>query len=467
MTRGQSRGARSSAWLAIALGAIGGLVLILLSQSPFGFFGPRADRSGRVAILVNGLDSRVSRDLLLPAHGWVLSVELPEHTPDELQQRLSVNLRAERTGATIQIEDRFESRDGGATLVIPESLGLFDGLLSIRAVWTDADGNRFEDWRRVRVRPWLGGPPIGDRQIVHFDFESDRDDDGRPDFHQDLEAFGLASADHPELARIVADRIADRALARVRAAYDDRTDPNWTGLAQDPVRVTFRLEADPGPYVTRICVGGDDPTKSDSVGHVRFDRANDDRSSIECSDDPVAGIFPGAFSVYRDDALFRERFGPFLPTHQGVPIGMDPQDGDWLANPSPSPSPGDPMDGANPVAPDRGNQIEAAIAVFGDALGSIMAHEAGHSLGLVAEGKPAVGLFGGSQGEAYAHNLAVDGEQPAQAWLMNAGRSLPFEALAGQGQGGVLRFRPLNYAYLRDRVVLADPKARRIDWGQI
>jgi hypothetical protein len=457
MKAGRSRIALSGTWLAILLGATAGLALVLLSRSASDWFGPRVDRSGRVEILVNGLAPRVSRDVLLPGHGWVLSLVLPDHTPEEMAQRLSVVLRAERTGATLEIADRFTSEDGGASFTIPESLGLFEGLIAIRADWTDPDGRRSEDWRRLRIRSVLGGPPIGARQVIHFDFEVDQDHDGRPDFQQDLEAFGLASKDRPDLARLVADRIAARALARVEAAYDDRLDPNRTGRPRDPVTVRFRLDAEPGPLVTRICVGGDDPTHSDTVGHVRFDRENQDRSSIECGIDPVAGVFPRALRAYRDDPLFRETFGLFLPERQGDPIGSLPEDDEWLAQAAL------PVATADASEPDRRARIDAAIAVFGDALGSILAHEAGHALGLVAEGKPDVGLFGGSRGEAYAHNLDVEGNPPTEAWLMNQGRSLSFEQLAGRGPTGPLRFRPLNYAYLRDRVVLAEPKGKRTE----
>ena len=41
---------------------------------------------------------------------------------------------------------------------------------------------------------------------------------------------------------------------------------------------------------------------------------------------------------------------------------------------------------------------------------------------------------------------------------MNHGRGFTFEQLAGMGAGGPLRFRPLNYAYLRDRVVVSDKR---------
>ncbi len=39
---------------------------------------------------------------------------------------------------------------------------------------------------------------------------------------------------------------------------------------------------------------------------------------------------------------------------------------------------------------------------------------------------------------------------------MNDGRGFRFEDLAGVGPAGELRFRPLNHAYLKDRVVLVE-----------
>jgi hypothetical protein len=136
---------------------------------------------------------------------------------------------------------------------------------------------------------------------------------------------------------------------------------------------------------------------------------------------------------------------PFLKSLGGTPIGEQPRD---LALVS------------DEITAETGRraQIDRAIAVFGDVLGSIMAHEAGHALGLVAEGRPGVGLFGGSEGDLYAHNLDVFGDPPEDKWLMNPGRSFTFEELAGEGESGPLRFRPLNYAYLRDRVVVSDKR---------
>ena len=75
-------------------------------------------------------------------------------------------------------------------------------------------------------------------------------------------------------------------------------------------------------------------------------------------------------------------------------------------------------------------------------------------------GRPGVGLFGGAKadGELYAHNTDPEGNSPSQPWLMNLGREFGFEELAGRGESGELQFRSLNYAYLRDRVVLIDER---------
>lgn len=443
MTRRRIQGAVSGPMLAILLGLVGGLLLLASAHFGGGFGGPAIDRSGRVEIAVNGLEHRMSRDLLLPNHGWALQVLHPEIGAEEARAGLDLQLRSERTGATLQIEDLVEFRDGMSILLVRESLGISEGLLSVRARLTLANGQILEDSRRIRIRRWFGGKPIGSRQVIHFDFGVDHDGDARPDFHQDLERLGLTSPEHPELAREVARRLEERALARVERAYDAPSDPNRTGLERDLVHVLFRPTRDPAALVTRICVGGQNPTHDDSVGFVRFDRRNEDKLSTECGGDPFAGIFPGELDVFREAPLFVEITSPFRASSGGHPIGSHREDS--IAR----------LDDADTA---RGAAIKRLIEVLGDALGTVMAHEAGHTLGLVAAGKPGIGLFGGSEGDVYKHNLDADGEPETTPWLMNVGKRFSFEELAGQGETGELRFRPLNYAYLRDRIVLADPR---------
>lgn len=435
--------------IAIGAGLLLGLGLLFYAQS---MSGPPVTR--KLELGVDGVPIRLARDLLLPPHGFTLQVVFDPPLEPATRPGLVVELREERSGLTVEIQDELVHRDGHATYLVPESLGLREGLLAVRARATFEDGTVAEDWRRFRIRAFFGGPPIGARQIVHFDFGVDRDGDGRADFERDVEALGLAAAARPELVRAVAARVAERALARVRRAYDAPDDPNRTGLDRDPVAVRFQLAPVTAmterPYATRICVGGRDPAQPGSVGHVRFDLGNARRGSDECTGEQTAGLFPAELAIYREAPLYREVLGPFDAALGGVPYGTAPaEDVTWGEAAS-----------AAPASAPRAAQHARAIEVVGDVLGTLMAHEAAHALGLVPPGRPAFGLFGGTEGEDYAHAVepqdAAGDEPNAAPSLMTRGRRLAFEDLAGTGEGGELRFRPLEYAYLRDRVVLQD-----------
>ncbi len=426
--------------LAAAAGLAIGLAIV--------FFGVRQDRfagldSAEIAIRINDLGPRVGRDVLVPTSGWTLQVELPEDLPAGVAETLAVHLREERTGAKIEITDRFAFDGRVGTFVVPERLGLVEGLFSVSATLTDAEGRELTAFRRQRVRSWLGGPPIGSRQIIHFDFGVDRDGDGRPDFEADLASLGLLAEDAPAEAPRLAAAIAERALARVLRAYDRSDDPNRTGRDRDQVFVRFELAVEDGPLVTRICVGGRNAAHPDSIGFVRFDPRNATKGSEEClgtaDDGSDAGVFPAAFAVYAEDPLWAESFGPLLET----PFGARAGDAALLDTPD---------------ASARARALATAIDRFGDALGTVMAHEAAHGLGLVPPGKPGVGLFAGTEerGDGYAHNLTVDDRVPSEPWLMNPGGTFDLTDLTGRGEAGELRFRPLNWAYLKDRVVLKE-----------
>ena len=428
--------------LAVAAGLVVGLVIV--------FFGVRQDRfaglsGAEIEIRINAIGPRMGRDVFVPTFGWTLQVELPKGLPKAVRDSLLIEIREERTGAIVEITDRFAFDGNVGSLVVPKELGLIVGLFSVHAALVDEEGQELDAFRRQRVRTWLGGPPIGDRQIIHFDFSVDRDGDGRPDIESDLEALGLVAPESPVLAGAVARSVADHALARVRRAYDRTDDPNHTRAARDVVFVRFQLDAEDSPFVTRICVGGRNAAHPESVGYVRYDPENSLRGNEECQgtaeDGGDAGIFPGALATYRDDPLYMRALGPFLASEGGAPVGTKGGDADLL-------------DAA--LESERGRALGLAIEVLGDALGTIMAHESAHALGLVAPGKPGLGLFAGdaTTDDGYAHNQDVDGGAPPTPWLMNPGRTVRFTDLAGRGEAGELRFRPLNWAYLKDRLIL-------------
>lgn len=429
-------------WIAIAAGLVLGAALA--------FYGVRQDRfadlpDAEIGIRVNGLGPRIGRDVLVPKSGWTLQIDLPEGLSPTVRASLVVTLREERTGATIEITDRFAFEGLTGSFVVPESVGLIEGLFSIRAQLVDEAGHELVAFRRQRIRGWLGGPPIGSQQVIHFDFSVDRDGDARPDFEQDLERWGWLDAGAPALATPIARALAEQALRRVRAAYDGPGDPNLSGQTPDPVRVHFVIDPVDTPFATRICVGGVNERFPESIGNVRFDPENSRRGDTACqprdADRAPEGLFPAELTIYRDDPLYRAVTAPFDAAAGGRPVGSLPGDDLLLAEQAGS---------------ERGRALAEAITVFGDALGSVLAHESAHALGLVPEGKPSAGLFGGreSEGGHYAHNRSTEGDAPAALWLMNTGTTFRFEDLAGRGEVGALRFRPLNHAYLRDRVIL-------------
>ena len=132
-----------------------------------------------------------------------------------------------------------------------------------------------------------------------------------------------------------------------------------------------------------------------SVGNVRFDARNEVKGSTECEPqeegEPEAGLFPREFSIYEESALYQDIFGPFLAKAGGRPVGSDPGAPEALDG-----------DSARSLA------LLRAIEVFGDALGTVMAHESAHALGLVPPARPGVGLFGGEEKDVVvAHEAAT------------------------------------------------------------
>ena len=109
---------------------------------------------------------------------------------------------------------------------------------------------------------------------------------------------------------------------------------------------------------------------------------------------------------------------------------------------------------ASPEGLARYELVQTAIQAFADVLGSIVAHEAGHALGLVPAGAPGGGLFGGTIGAQLNHAVTPAGADPAENFLMNSGYTFTFDRLAGLNGNPLPYFRPIDYAYLRDRVVI-------------
>ena len=82
----------------------------------------------RIELGINGVPMGLARDLLLPPHGWTLQVSFEPVPGSEAAPELVVELREERTGMTIEVQDELSPGPGFATLTIPATLGMSEGL---------------------------------------------------------------------------------------------------------------------------------------------------------------------------------------------------------------------------------------------------------------------------------------------------------------------------------------------------
>jgi hypothetical protein len=321
------------------------------------------------------------------------------------------------------------------------------GTFTLNAAVADVKGNWGAASIAFAVREFpAGAAPIRAGQQIWLDFASDRDAVPGPDFPVDLEAFGLGSPAAPALSALVEDRVIEAALDRLAGLYH-AADPNGLG-APDPVQVDFFAD-DPGPGgdVTRICVGGEDPSGGWTIGNIQIDPNNANRTSTECATIPPTGIFPRELLWFSGQAAFQQSLDPLRPAAGGTAVGEDPLDATVL-DPAFDPAT------ASPEAAARHQEIEAAIAAFGAALGTLIGHETGHALGLVPGGPPGGGLFGGTSGATSSHDVTPSGASPAENFVMNAGNTFTFARLAGLAGEPLAVFRPLDFAYLRDRAVV-------------
>jgi hypothetical protein len=399
----------------------------------------------KLSLTLNAVPDDMKSLLVVPSSGFVINVSFTQTSAPI--DPASFELFEQRWGDTtpVQLDPIMTVDADGAVGVLSAAQALADGSHTLYALVADTQGRSGSTLLSFAVRSYAAAAPIGSDQFLFFDFDVDRDGDLAPDFPSDLRLFGLGSTAAPALSQVVETQVREAAVSRVGAVY-------WqsptNGLSDDPVDVEIG-DADPGaPGVwdtTRICVGGEDPTGGSTIGNVLIDPDNSNRTSVECSSLPTpTGIFPAELLVFASEAPFQETFDPLMPSRGGTPIGEDPLDATVL-------DPGFDYAGATPQEQARYDDIALAVQRFADALGSVMAHEAGHALGLVPPGVPGAGLFGGQTGAAFSHAVTASGGTPPENFLMKAGYTYTFAKLAGIDGQPAPFFRPLSYAYLRDR----------------
>ncbi|MFO1076728.1 MAG: hypothetical protein U1E73_03270 [Planctomycetota bacterium] len=191
---------------------------------------------------------------------------------------------------------------------------------------------------------------------------------------------------------------------------------------------------------SRIAIAGS-PTSPGILGVAIFDPSNTTQDDDTLTD--YQGIRLGIFlhTIVNagmgppSSSAFRQTYGTFAGALGGTPIGADGADGQRL------------VDTLNDA---RATEIDNALADFGRFIAVVLAHECGHSVGLVENGAMPVGLYGNDTtnfpGSTDGH-IRTPSLFPAGATnVMNP--SLSYSSAINASSA----FNSLNLAYLREQV---------------
>jgi hypothetical protein len=261
------------------------------------------------------------------------------------------------------------------------------------------------------------------RQVVYLNFTQG--------YRDALELFGLRAADEQ-----LRTRIQEKARWIYRSLGVEFTD-------SPPEDYVWYAQVDlTGIDPNGLGLMGYDNSPGKDVGNIRlYDRIGGVNALTQEDGYPgYGGIFVESFLAFSEhppegvstipssSPVFDDIFDPFRPGH-GNPVDADELAGLSLLT-----------SGEGCPAGDRSERIRCAIFVLGNLLGTTMAHELGHSLGL---SDPGGNLF---------HN---PGEAPNR--LMDSGAYRPFLERAELDGGGPEVFCQQNYDYLRSILPTSEP----------
>lgn len=311
---------------------------------------------------------------------------------------------------------------------------------------SDTAGNVAQEVYGFAVRGFPFGPQLENPQLVFLDFDQDRSLGPEIDFIEDLREYGLSSpALDPMLEAEIRDGIVAYILSRTHEffGFDASGTPG-----PDAVDVQF-VSVQPGSSHARICVGGQSSQGGPVLGSVKLDLHNVNEFPQECGGGGNNGVFPAAIdNLWGSDPDYLVTFGPVDPDLGGIPFGEHPEDAAIMA-------PDFDFQTATSAQVMRLFRVVIAMDAFARTMAAAIAHEVGHTFGLTAPGPAPGGLFGGTYGGQQDHNVNAFGSgTPAANLVMNRGGSFSFAEVSGRS-GNTPVFRPLNWAYLRNRVVLS------------
>jgi hypothetical protein len=407
-----------------------------------------------VQVTVNGLAEQRSDGIVVPTAGF--SIDVTALDPNQSLDIGSAELTLTGPGPGPSSGSLFrlaQVEQGSLHVVLPNELELAEGSWTLVASVSDLSGNSASappvTFRAERASAAV--LPFERTQLVWARTDLDRNGDGTPDFDEDLERLGLAVASDPSGTNaIVRKLMLDAILARANQLFcrGERGEP----IDADSVPLRFTTYQPIALGHMQIALGGLDPQGAGNrsfghattgvLGRAYFDLRNTNTNDRNISTSPGLGVFPAEMWLYQSEVhlqvypsfqtLFARRFLPIAPDMGGTPVGTHPVDARVL-DPDFDPA------AATSTEIARHATILAAIDDWAAVIGTILAHEVGHAVGLVAPGAAPGGLFGDDS----LHNAASGAAEVMAA-------TVGYEAMVTLDY----TFRDINLAYLQQRILV-------------
>ncbi len=462
-----------------------------------------AAMNGSVPFTAND-NSSTAFSLQVPTHGFTVDVTWRGSKADIASLKVTCDRDLGSVKAGADLSSKFTRTPGRATLMVPASLAAPAGKVTFTATMSDGGAPRTSALTvEARARTWREDPfRLLDTWVVVFGRDifaigSGKDasgwwqisatlaKNGIADFEEDLRAAGLSTAAMlPSAAKIkngaatgtnaiMRAWMEREVLGAARRAFGQKADgttaPGAVNIrllsdsdAAAPDYTTFSPSTLKATDTTRpfscISVGGGDPTKP-YIGRASGGDVGNLRNEANLS--PGRGVFTASALAFiartaGKDAtlkmLLRQLLGDFLPElgEGGKRVGEHALDATILA------SGFDPKT-ASAAARSRHDKLKFIVQTIGRLAGALTAHEIGHSLGLVPDGPPPNGLFGGERnasftngGRTTSHHIDTPGFNIMEAGPGSApGAKIDFMSYLSEP-----KFNALNMAYLRGRLLV-------------
>jgi hypothetical protein len=403
---------------------------------------------------INGIPEARRSGLVLPPSGWTVDVAYS----DPLDQWVAAGeLEVELTGgdgpsaqALLEVADLGAS---AARVRIPDAAPLSAGAWTLTVRATDLSGNvgestviQFEVDDRSS-----GAMPFERTQVVWVRTDLDRDNNGVSDFAEDMLRLGLATVGDPSGSNAWLEQLTLQGVLAKASKLFERG-PYGEPLDEGSVQLRFTRFQPIAVQHTQIALGGLDPEgdrtrtygaeSTGVLGRAFYDYRNSNISERNTTSTPGTGVFPAEMFLYQAQihlqvypshlTTFASRFQPLCPDMGGTPAGSHPLDAAVL-------TPSFDYENATSAQRARWNTVMAAVDDWATVIGVILAHEVGHSVGLVAPGAMPTGLFGDSS----LHDTFAGAAEVMAP-------SVGYEAMTTLNY----RFRDIDLAYLRQRVLL-------------